>query len=195
MIKNKEDLKYYRKEDSKFYPKPQFWDLFLQRPKYMILKYLIYLRKCEYATNVITKKSTLLNIYGKILIVYYNYKMRKLSWKLGFQFNCNVFREGLQIPNYGTIIVNPAVRVGKNCTILPGSVLGGKTRSKLDNYEFSETEAPIIGDNVYIGLGAKVIGGIRIGNNVFIAPNAVVVKDVPDNCVVGGIPAKIIKTY
>lgn len=44
--------------------------------------------------------------------------------------------------------------------------------------------SPIIGDNVYIGAGAKIIGAVRIGNNVRIGANCIVVKDVPDNCVV-----------
>ena len=50
-----------------------------------------------------------------------------------------------------------------------------------------------IGDNCYMGLGAKIFGEVTIGNNVIIGANAVVVKDIPDNCVVGGIPAKIIR--
>lgn len=54
-------------------------------------------------------------------------------------------------------------------------------------------EVPIIGDNVEINAGARIIGPIRIGNNVIIGANAVVVKDVPDKCIVAGIPAKIIK--
>ena len=57
----------------------------------------------------------------------------------------------------------------------------------------NETDAPIIGDNVAIKAGAKVIGGIVIGNNSTVGANAVVVKDVPDNCVVVGIPAYIVK--
>lgn len=52
---------------------------------------------------------------------------------------------------------------------------------------------PTIGDNVHICAGAKVLGDIKIGNNVIVGANAVVVKDVPDNCVVGGVPAKIIR--
>ena len=51
---------------------------------------------------------------------------------------------------------------------------------------------PIIGDRVYIGPGAKLFGKIRIGNDVAIGANAVVTKDVPDNAVVVGVPAKII---
>ena len=53
--------------------------------------------------------------------------------------------------------------------------------------------APVIGDNVRVATGALVLGGIKIGNNVTIGAGAVVVKDVPDNCVVVGNPAKIVK--
>lgn len=52
---------------------------------------------------------------------------------------------------------------------------------------------PIIGNNVYISAGARILGGISIGNNVIIGANAVVIKDVPDNCIVAGVPAKIIR--
>ena len=51
---------------------------------------------------------------------------------------------------------------------------------------------PVIGDHVAFGPGSKAFGSITIGNNVFVAPNAVVTKDVPENCVVGGVPAKIL---
>jgi serine O-acetyltransferase len=51
---------------------------------------------------------------------------------------------------------------------------------------------PVIGDNVYIAAGSRVLGGIKIGNDVIIGANAVVIKDVPDNCIVAGIPAKVI---
>ena len=52
--------------------------------------------------------------------------------------------------------------------------------------------APIIGDNVVLSAGCKIIGNVKIGNNVFVGANAVVVKDVPDGATVAGIPAKII---
>ena len=54
-------------------------------------------------------------------------------------------------------------------------------------------ESPVIGVNVRVSCGAKVIGRVSAGNNVIIGANAVVCKDVPDNCVVAGVPAKIIK--
>lgn len=88
----------------------------------------------------------------------------------------------------GGIIINDKVRIGRNCNIHHGVTIGARNRS--DSGLVLGT--PEIGDNVYIGPGAKVFGGIKIGNNVAIGANAVVVHDVPDNAVVGGIPAKII---
>jgi serine O-acetyltransferase len=73
-------------------------------------------------------------------------------------------------------------RFGKNCTIYQNVTIAGK-----DNFE------PVIGDNVVIGAGAVIIGNVNIGNNVIVGANAVVTKDFPDNCTVGGVPARIIK--
>lgn len=53
---------------------------------------------------------------------------------------------------------------------------------------------PVIGNNVYISAGSRILGNIKIGNNVIIGANSVVIKDVPDNSIVAGVPAKIIKT-
>lgn len=53
----------------------------------------------------------------------------------------------------------------------------------------------VIGDNCYIGLGVKIVKPVKIGNNVVIGANAVVNKDIPDDCMVAGMPAKIIKKY
>ena len=57
-----------------------------------------------------------------------------------------------------------------------------------------EKNRPTLGDYIAFGPGAKAFGKLSIGNNVFVAPNAVVTKDVPDNVIVGGIPVKILKT-
>ena len=85
----------------------------------------------------------------------------------------------------GGIIMNDKTRIGKNCNIHHGVTIGVKNRG-------CAVGVPVFGDNVYIGPGAKVIGGIRIGNNVAIGANAVVTHDVPDNAVVGGVPARIL---
>ena len=180
MISSKADLISYLKEDSKNYPKVTLMSRFLKKPKYMIYKYIYYMRMAEYNKNVIMNKYS---VIGRILLTYYHYKMRRLSWKLGFQIPENTFGPGLNIYSYGFIIVNPSAKIGKNCTIYPGVVIGGKV----------ENGYPVIGDNVFIGASAKVLGGVTVGNNAYIAPNAVVVKDVPDNHIVGGVPAKTLK--
>jgi serine O-acetyltransferase len=82
------------------------------------------------------------------------------------------------------VVVHARAKLGQNCTIGLCSTVGG--RSKIYN-------VPVLGDNVYVGGGAKVLGDIRIGSNVVIGANSVVLKSVPDNCVVAGIPAKIIR--
>jgi serine O-acetyltransferase len=87
------------------------------------------------------------------------------------------------IDHFGGVIVSGYAKIGDNCRIRNGVVIG------LKNTE--EPGAPEIGDNVDIGAGAKVLGKIKIGNNVLIGANAVVITDVPDNSIAVGIPAVI----
>ena len=183
IIQSKKDLQYFIQEDAKNYPKSKLGDCLLERPKYLIKKYLYFMRQSEYCLNVLQQSDGIKGFYGKVCQIYFHYKMRKLSWKLGFQFCENVFAPGVKIYSYGTIIINPGAKIGKNCTIYPGVTIGGKV----------ENGYPKIGDNCFIGLGAKILGGITIGDNVYIAPNAVVVKDILPNSVVGGVPARLIK--
>ncbi len=83
------------------------------------------------------------------------------------------------------IVISCFSKIGENVTILQQVTIGQQ--------RLGASCAPEIGDNVYIGAGAKVFGSITIGNNVFIGANSVVVNDVPDNCTVVGAPAKIVK--
>lgn len=115
----------------------------------------------------------------------------KFIWKLNYLlFNCSVpasctIGSGTKF-GYGgmAVILHARTKIGKNCIIGSCVTIGGKS---------GWYEVPVIGDNVEIHSGAKIIGPVRIGNNVIIGANAVVTKDIPDNCVVAGIPAKIIK--
>jgi len=82
------------------------------------------------------------------------------------------------------IVLHPRVKIGKNVLIGQQVTIGGKSKIY---------DVPVLGDNIFIGTGAKILGNLVIGNNVVIGANAVVVKSVPDNCMVAGVPAKIIK--
>jgi serine O-acetyltransferase len=96
---------------------------------------------------------------------------------------------GLYLPHtVGTVI--GAYRVGSNAVIYHQVTIGAK---EID-IGYHEDKRPVIGDNVVIGSGAKVLGGITIGHNVTIGANAVVTKSIPDNAIVGGIPAEIIRS-
>ena len=88
--------------------------------------------------------------------------------------------------SYGGIgvVVHKRTRIGKNCKIGSGVTFGGRS---------GIYDVPVIGDNVYIASGAKILGNVVIGNNSIIGANAVVLNDVPEGAIVVGVPAKIIK--
>ena len=92
----------------------------------------------------------------------------------------------LCIEHHGCIVIHGNSVIGDDCLIRHGVTIGNS--GKADPFG-----APTIGDRVEFGAGAKVLGRIRIGNDVIIGANAVVVKDVPDFAVVAGVPARIIR--
>jgi serine O-acetyltransferase len=179
MIKTKQDFKYYLSEDLKrFEKKPTIKDWILSNEVWYIYRYIRYLRHVEYYKN--TSKS-------RFLFFIYFLRYKRLGFKLRFTVYPNTTGPGLRIYHTGDFVhVKKKSRIGKNCTLLPGAVIGNKN---LDD----DNSWAIIGDHCYIGLGAKVFGQVTIGNNVVIGANSVVVKDIPDNCVVSGIPGRIIK--
>ncbi len=89
---------------------------------------------------------------------------------------------GLRIDHFGLMLVNSQLIAGKNLWLKPGVIIGQ-----------TDTGVPRMGDNIEIGVGAKILGGITVGSNVIIGAQAVVVKDVPDNAIVAGVPAKVIR--
>jgi len=80
---------------------------------------------------------------------------------------------------FAGIHISVGAKIGKGCTIYQHAIIGSNTLPDSKNQGF-----PTIGDNVFIGAGAMIIGNVHIGNNVRIGANAIVTKDVPDNSVV-----------
>jgi len=93
---------------------------------------------------------------------------------------------GIELPcevEIGGIVVSGYAKFGDNCRLRTGVVVG---LQRVD-----EPGAPVIGNDVDIGVGAKILGHIKVGNHVVIGANAVVIRDVPDNSIAVGVPAVI----
>jgi serine O-acetyltransferase len=152
--------------------------------KHMLLSpgytFTFYLRLCAYLRN---KRPAILAtpLYWLARII-----LRHYTYKFGIFIPCDTEIDvGLYIGHCGDIHVNPRARIGKNCNISQGVTLGQANRGKNAGY-------PVIGDGVYIGPGAKIVGAVRVGNHVAIGANCVVTKDVPDHAVVVGVPGRVI---
>ncbi len=151
-----------------------------KRPKIfgdLIWKFQIILRKAEYYSNAYKHKKRFF-----LCRAWYLFKYHKYSIKLNISIPLNVFGPGLSIAHFGTINVNSNAKIGKNCRIHEGVTIGTTNGSD---------KAPIIGDNVFIGTGAKIIGDIFVSDDVAIGANAAVVRSISEKRVTyAGVPAK-----
>jgi serine O-acetyltransferase len=116
--------------------------------------------------------------------IYYRILKRLFAYKEFIISPSAEIGEGFYLYHRGTVYIGP-VKIGKNCCVSHNVTIGRA-------YKNGQIGRPTIGDNVWIGPGAVVVGKINIGNNVFIAPNSVVNTDVPDNAMVAGFPARYI---
>jgi serine O-acetyltransferase len=123
-------------------------------------------------------KTPFLGLYWRIVL-------RHFQIKYGFQIYPETeIGEGFYLGHWGSLVINPKTKIGKNCNIAQGVTIGQQNRGKNAGF-------PVIGDEVWIGPNAVIVGKVNIGSNVLIAPNAYVNFDVPANSVVAGNPAKI----
>ncbi|WP_443677297.1 serine O-acetyltransferase [Mycobacterium pseudoshottsii] len=144
----------------------------LQRPAH----FQRLLRKSEYWTNSARTPA------GRLLAGYLRLRTKFLGERLGFDIPRNVFGPGLSIAHIGSIVVNCNAKVGSNCRIHHGVTIG----------EGRAGEYPTIGDDVFISVGATVLGA-DVGSRVVIYASAVVIKPVPDDVEVAGIPARVVR--
>lgn len=116
-------------------------------------------------------------------------RLKHLGYKYSFDLSYRAqIGGGLQIAHYGYVIVPSNTVMGEYCRLRPGVVIGTK-------FTGSSANGVRIGNQVEFGVGAKVLGEITVGNQVIIGANAVVTKDVPDCCIVSGIPATVKRKF
>ncbi len=141
-------------------------ELFIPQYKIVFLK-----RLCEFFYEKV-----------KILypIVYFVYRQFKIRYGCDIPARVNIGK-GLKIGHIGGIVINPYARIGDNVDILNGVLIGESYRGKKKGY-------PVIGNNVWIGANAVIVGNITIGDDVLIAPNTLVSESVPSHSLVSGNP-------
>jgi len=118
-------------------------------------------------------------------LMFFIYSLLNMAVMLGAGINIPIYStigKGFVIHNFSCIFILTK-KMGDNCTVNQGVTIGNIRGGK---------HPPIVGNNVYFGAGCKVLGEITIGDNVLIAANSLVITDVPDNCTVAGVPARII---
>jgi serine O-acetyltransferase len=139
-----------------------------------IWKFQRMLRKLEYLKNC--QK----NAFDRLLYLETLYRFHRLSVKLGFTIPPNTFGPGLSIAHRGTIVVNDDARIGENCRIFHCTTIGSH-----------DCAAPVIGNNVFVGAGAVIVGNIHIADGIAIGANSFVNKSFNEpNISIAGCPAQ-----
>lgn len=135
-------------------------------------RYTYFYRRAQSASLFITR-------------AFWTFFLRQCMLRSGIQIPSQTkIGEGFRIVHFGHIVINPETVIGKNFNICQGCLIG--------NSQGKNSGVPTIGNNVCMNANSVIVGGVKIGDNVLIAPNAFVNFDVPDNSVVIGNPAKII---
>lgn len=117
-------------------------------------------------------------LWGRVFYFFCRWKLRQLGYRYGIAIPYNTtIGPGLYIGHCGGIVVNHDAVIGKNCNLNHGVTIGVTFGGKYPG-------TPVIGDNVYLGPGSFVIGGIQVGNHVAVGANTVVARPVPDYGVV-----------
>ena len=136
------------------------------------LRYMVYFRYAQTTHN-------------PLLRLFCEFKMYRMCRKYGIELKTQTqIGPGFIMVHPYNITITPYAVIGKNVNILKGATIG------LNQGKYPG--APTIGDSVYIGINSTILGGINIGDDVMIAPNTFVDRDVPSHCIVLGNPCKII---
>lgn len=160
----------FKKDLYRYYGGKETFKQRLFRP--LEIKYIKAFRKCKESRS--------------FLKAYYIFQLKRLRSKTQIQIPYHTeIGEGLYIGHLGSVIVNPNAKIGKNVNIATGVTIGQENRGKRKG-------APTIGNQVWIGTNAVIVGNVTIGDDVLIAPLTYVNFDVPSHSIVVGNPGRII---
>lgn len=176
---NKSELKTTIQEDLYRYTKSTSLRSFL----YALLTlpgftYMYFLRKTNYFR---LQKCFFRYAFFRLILNHYRFKF---GFDIPFATSIG---PGFYIGHFGTVIINAKTQIGKNVNVAPGVTIGQVNRGK-------RMGTPVIGNSVWIGANAVIVGNISIGDDVLIAPGAYVNDDVPAHSVVMGNPSKIVSS-
>ena len=146
--------------------------------------YLFWLRLAHYLR--IRQKDNLL-FTPPLYVILLIYKLLSHIYQIQIPVSTSI-GGGLKFAHYGGIVIAGSSVIGKNCTLHQNVTIG-------NGFSQGNSGHSSIGDNVVIFPGAVIAGNLKIGNHVLVLANSVVTKNVPDNSIVGGIPAKVIGNY
>lgn len=183
MIITKEQLKECLAKEKEFYVpsssfKRKMKNFLLGGPNVERWKYIKVFRKMEFYYNNRSK-----NFVFALMNLYYARRFNKLGFRLGIELNRGVFDEGLMIYHASGIVVNGDAKIGKNCMLHGANVIGNMG---------TNLKAPVIGDNVRLGTGAKILGEVYIADGVQVGAGAVVLQSCYEKgALLVGIPAKV----
>lgn len=181
MIKTRKQLREVLNNEKLLYlPKGSRLELVLTADnQYKIFRYVTWLRKTELHYN---NKNRLLH---KFMYLLCRRRKNKLGRKLGIEMCENSFDAGLMIYHPAGIVVNGYSRIGKGCMLHGNNCIGNDSKSY---------DAPVLGDRVRLGVGAKIIGNVKIADDVIVAAGAVVIEScTTKGAVLAGVPAKCVK--
>ena len=148
---------------------------FLKGLNFPGFRYMYFLRK-----SASTSKYSPFGFIYRIMLKHYKHKY-------GFQIPSSTkIGKGFFIGHFGSIVINSNAVIGDNCNFSHGVTIGKTNRGKSKG-------VPVLGDRVWVGTGAVIVGNVKIGSDVLIAPNSYVNFDVPNHSIVLGNPGKIIE--
>lgn len=159
-----------------------FFIFITRHPSWLRWKYIKHMRHAAYYEVLFRIKS---KIFG-FPMLYHMYVQNQLGYKLNFEIGGKHIGEGISICHNGPVVIHGAASIGKACTLHGDNCIGN---------DGITDDCPVIGDNVDIGVGAKIIGDVYIANNIKIGAGAIVVSSfLEEGIVIGGVPARKIKS-